>query len=171
MATPLKNTLTNLVTEQGNDIQELRERAGNLTDLNTTNKTSLVAAINEVLTGSGGGSSIDDANTSTITTWSSTQISNEISAAITAGINNLVDGAPAALDTLNELAQALNDNDDFANTVLTQIAAVETSNTNKVSYAVSQSLSAAQQTVACENIGIGDPATDYLTIYRTARDS
>lgn len=41
---------------------------------------------------------------------------------ITAAINALIDGAPGALDTLNELAAALNDDDSFAATVTTALA-------------------------------------------------
>jgi hypothetical protein len=40
---------------------------------------------------------------------------------ITTAINNLVDGAPAALDTLNELAAAVNDDSSFASTVTTAL--------------------------------------------------
>ena len=42
---------------------------------------------------------------------------------ITAEINNLVDGAPAALDTLNELAAAISDDDNFAGSLTTTLAA------------------------------------------------
>lgn len=41
---------------------------------------------------------------------------------ITDAINNLVDGAPAALDTLNELAAAINDNASYASTVTTALS-------------------------------------------------
>ena len=41
-------------------------------------------------------------------------------------VSNLVDGAPGALDTLNELAAALNDDASFSSTVTTLIAANET---------------------------------------------
>lgn len=40
------------------------------------------------------------------------------------GITALIDGAPAALDTLNELAAALNDDSNFAVTITNQIAAL-----------------------------------------------
>jgi hypothetical protein len=40
---------------------------------------------------------------------------------ITTAINNLIDGAPAALDTLNELAAAINDDSSFASTVTTAL--------------------------------------------------
>ena len=44
---------------------------------------------------------------------------------VTTAISNLVDGAPAALDTLNELAEALNDDDSIANTLTALITANE----------------------------------------------
>ena len=44
-------------------------------------------------------------------------------ALVTAQITGLADGAPAALDTLNELAAALGDDPNFAATVTTQLAA------------------------------------------------
>lgn len=42
---------------------------------------------------------------------------------ITTAVNDLLDGAPQALDTLNELAAALNDDGAFATTVTTALAA------------------------------------------------
>ena len=36
--------------------------------------------------------------------------------AITTAVNNLIDGAPGTLDTLNEIAAALNDDADAATT-------------------------------------------------------
>jgi hypothetical protein len=51
------------------------------------------------------------------------------SAAVTAQINQaiqgLLDGAPGALDTLNELAAALGDDSNFASTVASQLAAID----------------------------------------------
>jgi hypothetical protein len=46
-----------------------------------------------------------------------------INAAITAAVNNLIDGAPGALDTLNELAAALGDNASYAASITTALAA------------------------------------------------
>ena len=42
---------------------------------------------------------------------------------ITTAVNNLLDGSPQALDTLNELAAALNDDAAFSTTVTTALAA------------------------------------------------
>ena len=54
------------------------------------------------------------------TTYDSTNASGQI----TTAINNLIDAAPASLDTLNELAAALNDDANFATTVTASIAAL-----------------------------------------------
>jgi hypothetical protein len=45
----------------------------------------------------------------------------EVSSAITTAINNLVDGAPIALDTLNELAAAINDDASYASSITTAL--------------------------------------------------
>ena len=42
---------------------------------------------------------------------------------ITSEINNLIDGAPAALDTLNELAAAISDDENFAGTIASSLSA------------------------------------------------
>lgn len=46
--------------------------------------------------------------------------------AISTAVSNLVDGAPALLDTLNELAAAINDDENFAATIAGQIGALDT---------------------------------------------
>ena len=46
----------------------------------------------------------------------------EVSAAITAAIGGVVDLSPSTLDTLNELAAAINDDPDFFNTVATNLS-------------------------------------------------
>lgn len=50
--------------------------------------------------------------------------STDVNTLVTAGIAGVVDAAPASLDTLNELAAALNDDANFAATVTAQIAAL-----------------------------------------------
>jgi len=61
---------------------------------------------------------IDDSVYRTTNVWSSTKTRNEIQTAVA----NLVDSAPTALDTLNELAAALGDDPNFATTVTNSIA-------------------------------------------------
>jgi len=50
--------------------------------------------------------------------------STQVNALVTTGVDNVVASAPANLDTLNELAAALNDDANFAATVTGQIAAL-----------------------------------------------
>lgn len=51
--------------------------------------------------------------------------SEETDLAIATAINSLIDSAPSALNTLNELAAALADDADFAGTITNQIGAIE----------------------------------------------
>lgn len=50
----------------------------------------------------------------------------DFTTAVDARVQLVVDAAPAALDTLNELAAALGDDPDFAGTVTTQLGALDT---------------------------------------------
>ena len=71
-------------------------------------------------------------NTPTLFSGSYTDLTNkpnildstDVNTLVDAGIANVIDAAPASLDTLNELAAALNDDANFASTVTAQIAAL-----------------------------------------------
>lgn len=118
------NTLAGSVN-QGSLVAAINDLAGyigNLSTLSTTSKTSLVSAINEVLSSVNAASSIDDASTATSSTWSSAKIAADLSAAI----SNLATGAPATLDTINEIAAALEDNPDVLAALRTLITANQT---------------------------------------------
>ena len=67
--------------------------------------------------------------------------------AIDTAISNLVDGAPTALDTLNELAAALGDDASFSTTVTNSIG-------NSLRFDSSQTLTSSQKTQALTNLGI-----------------
>jgi hypothetical protein len=56
------------------------------------------------------------------TSWTSLGYNGVSSTYVTTQISNLVDSAPGALDTLNELAAALNDDANFATTVTDALA-------------------------------------------------
>ena len=170
----LEQRLILLAQAIGADIKALKIDQGALTDLDTTTKTSLVAAVNElkgIVDGlSGGGAAINDAagDGDTTVTWSADRIFDAIAAASTALKNDLTDGAGAALDTLNELADALNNDPNFAATIATEIA-------NRVRYDAAQALGAPQQVQARTNIGaqaaadVGDTDHDFVADYNTAK--
>ena len=167
----LESRLISLAMAIGNDIKTARQERGDLSALSTTARNSLVAAINELfaMTASAG-AQINDAagDGDTAVTWSANRIYDAIEAAKLAVRNELTDGASAALDTLSELAAALNNDPNFSATIATELA-------NRVRYDAVQTLSAPQQAQARTNIGamssaaIGDPDRDLVSDYTTAK--
>ena len=167
----LETRIIALAQAVGADVKALTAAQGSLSALGTTTKTSLVAAINELLTLVGGaGAQINDSagNGDTSVTWSADKIFDSIEAAKTAVKNELTSGAGAALDTLNELAAALGNDPSFAATIAGEIA-------NRVRYDAAQTLTAPQQAQARTNIGaqsaaaIGDPDHDLVADYNAAK--
>ncbi len=170
----LEQRLIALAQAMGADVKALLQAQGSLSALSTTAKNNLVAAINELKTAvdaaAGGGVSIDDGagDGATGVTWSADKIFDAIAAAKTAVKNDLTAGAAAALDTLSELAAALNNDPAFAATIAAEIA-------NRVRYDAAQTLTAPQQTQARANIGaqsaaaIGDPDHDIVADYNAAK--
>ena len=148
----------------GTDVKTLTTAVGSLSGLNTTAKSDLVAAINEIALAAASATGIDDGVTSGAATWSSNKISSEISGAV----SDLVGGAGAALDTLKELAAALGNDPSFATTIATQIA-------NRVRFDDVQVLTAPQKAQACDNIGAaslvvtGDLDRDFAAAYTAAK--
>jgi len=142
----LETRLIALSQAIGEDIKLLRLADGTLTSLNTTAKNNLVASINEVYTLVA--DVVDDTSGVSVTdaTWSASKIYNAIEAAKVAVANSLVNGAPAALNTLSELAAALNNNPSFATNIATQIAA-------RLRFDAPQVLSSIQKAQANANIG------------------
>lgn len=167
MAT-LQQRLTDLATRVATECKSIRTlvngNAADLSGLATDDKSNLVAALNELHTELGlidPAGLIDDAETTaTDKTWSIDKIVLEIGNAI----GQITNGAPGALDTLDELASALGDDANFAATVTTALA-------NRVRVDAAQSLTPAQQTQGRTNLGaqeaaaIGDPDTDLVAVF------
>lgn len=164
----LVTNLTNLATRVATEAKALRTllngNAADLSALTTAAKSNLVAAVNELkaaITAMGTPATINDAATNTTQTWSSDKISDEI----TAALNAAIDGAPAALDTLNELAAALGDNANFASTITTSLANRVRTDTN------AQGLTGTEKTNARTNIDaasateVGDTTTNFVTTF------
>lgn len=174
----LETRIVALAQAIGTDVKTLTLAQGNLSALNTTTKTNLVAAINELVTLiNNAGVSINDSagDGDTDVTWSADKIFDSIEAAKTAVKNELVNGAAAALDTLNELAAALGNDPNFATTIATEVA-------NRVRYDAAQTLTSPQQAQARSNIGaaaasdlntlttgLGNYDRDYVADYTIAK--
>lgn len=159
MSTTLSQNIIALAQAAGADIKNLRNRTGALENLNTTAKTNLVAAINEIKQALNSFSQIDDVNEASGTTWSSNKIASEISGAI----NALLDGAPEAYDTLKEIADYISSDSGATSALVTAVA-------NRVRFDDAQQLTENQQKQACANIGVGDPTEDFVDAYESERD-
>lgn len=169
MATNLKTILENVVTAIGKDIKSLKDKdiklntsvetlktdvgtkLGDLTTLTTTDKTSVVRAMNELK------ASIGAVNTGTDESAVNQLIDNKI--------NALVDNAPEALNTLKEIADKLQADESTATALASTVS-------KKVAFDSAQSLSTEQQKQAQENIGLGSVTDlDLMAKYTTARDT
>jgi hypothetical protein len=170
MAT-LQDRLTDLATRIATEIKAVRTllngNAADLSALNTAAKANLVAAVNELYaiaqaaqTAANAAAVIDDTATDTTHAWSAHKIAVEIQAARDA----LVNGAGAALDTLQELATALGNDPNFATTITNALA-------KRVRVDAAQTFTAGEQLQARANIGaqdaaaIGNPDTDLVAIF------
>ena len=81
---------------------------------------------------------------------------------VNTAVSNVVASAPAALDTLNELAAALGDDANFSTTMSTALG-----NRLRVDTA-SQGLTSTQKSNARTNLGLGSAATTASSAYATA---
>lgn len=161
----LETRIIALAQAIGTDVKALTTKQGDLTALSTTAKGNLVSAINELYTLLGSaGAKIDDTagDGATSVTWSANKIFDSIEAAKAAVQASILGGASAAFDTLKEL-QDLIVNDEGLLTALTTAVA------NRVRFDDAQTLSAAQKLQACQNIGVGNPDTDFSASYVTAK--
>lgn len=246
---PLVPQISSLATRMGTECKAINAKLGSLNSLTTTDKTTLVAAINEVRSTAASGGTVTVANISDATTvgrsvllaadgpairsligagtsslalgttastakagnyiptWAEitskpttfapsahTHTASQISDASTIGrtiltavdapavrtaigvidaaevdsrIQAVVAAAPAALDTLDELAAALGDDPNFGATVTTALG-------NRVRVDAAQALTGTQQTQARTNIGaaaaadVGNTETDFVAIFEAA---
>lgn len=187
MTLSLQIRLSDLATAVATDIKQLRtwvtgSSSGNLTGLTTADKSSIIAAINEVKAGSSGAP--PDASTAAkgiveLATLAEVAAGVDVDRAVTAqGVRQertalkaeiLGAGVPGALDTLDELAAALTDDANYAATVTAALA-----NRVRVDTAA-QGLDATQQGNARTNIAavgtvdIGNPDTDLVAVYAAAK--
>lgn len=184
----LQNRLSDLITSIGTDYKQLRtwisgSSSGDLTGLTTTDKASLVAAINEVDAKPTSGDPSDASETVKgvveLATLAEVAAGADTERAVTsAGVRQertalkaeiLGAGVPAALDTLDELAAALADDANYAATVTAALA-----NRVRVDTAA-QGLTGTEQGNARTNIDVyskaelGDPETDLVAAYTAAK--
>ena len=159
----LATRIESLVIRVAQEFNDVRAKAGNLANLTTTDKSNLVAAINELKAAVVSSAVIDDAQIATTTTYSSTKIVSLLDALKT----EILGGADAAYDTLVEIQQLLQNGTSGLDALL---AAVN----NRVRFDAAQTLTAPEQTQARSNIGavaisdVGDTNSDFVAVFEGA---
>ena len=161
----IKTRIGLLATRVGTECKTLRAeisaqaaKVGDLTTLTGTQKTTLVAALNEQIAALDAleatvqaQTNIDDTQAGTTTTYSSSKVESLLTAAKQAVKDDLLGGAGTAYDTLKELADLIQTNQD-AITALQELAA------GHVKYDAAQELTDTQKTQARTNIGAASSA-------------
>jgi len=165
----LQQRITLLAQAIGADVKALTGMIGSLAALSTTNKTNIVAAINEVLAlvGTGGGSSVvdDSLNSSTAKTYSIDKIKSQV-AALKA---ELLGGVPAeAFDTLKEIADYIG-NDQTATSGLVTAVGFRVRVDAAQAFDNTQKAQARANIDAFGSVEIGDPDTNLVALYTTAK--
>lgn len=165
----------------GLEFKALILKMGDLTALTTTNKTTLVAAINEIVANAiaGGSVTIDDtAGDGTVDkVWSANKVHDAIVEAMATVKAELINGAPELLNTFKELADEMALDKTFA-------AALATGLGNRVRVDETQTFTLLQKSTGRDNIGaasaadlsdlsnaIGATDVDYVAIFQTAKNS
>lgn len=180
MAVAMSVRVNDLANATGGQLKALRTLInGNLADLstlNTTAKGSLIAAINEIdaelqSIAAAGGATINDASSaSTTQTYSITKIINYVTDAIASVKDEILGGAGAAYDTLQELKTLLDSTDGDLSALTIAIG-------NRVSTEAAQGLTTQQKLNARDNIDvyskseIGTPDTDFVSTLNAAMAS
>ena len=156
----LATRIESLVIRVAQEFNDVRAKAGNLANLTTTDKSNLVAAINELKAAVVSSAVIDDAHIAATTTYSSNKIVSLLDALKT----EILGGADAAYDTLVEIQQLLQNSTSGLDALL---AAVN----NRVRFDAAQSLAVAEQLQARSNIGavaasdVGNTDTDFVAVF------
>ena len=138
----LQERLSLLITGIGSDIKSITSKIGNMPSLTTTDKTSIVGAINEVKASIGSaGAQINDTTPSPSTAYSGAKVDASIAALKT----QLIGGASSAMDTFKEIQDQMSSDE-------TASAALVTSIGQRPTYAE-----------------IGTIDTDLVAVYNTAK--
>jgi capsid protein len=159
----LATRIESLVLRVAQEFNDVRTKAGNLTNLTTTDKSNLVAAINELKAAVSAATDINDAQVSVSSTYSSSKIVSLLNTLK----SEILGGADAAYDTLVEIQQLLQNGTSGLDALLGAV-------NNRVRFDSAQVLTVPQQVQARANIGavaatdIGNTETDFVAVFTGA---
>lgn len=163
----------------GLEFKNVIQKIGDTTALETVDKTNIVAAINEVLAkfNEAGNAIIDDTAGNGVVdrVWSANKSYDAIVEAINQVKSDLINGAPEALDTFKELADAMANDTTFATSIAQSLG-------KRVRVDDVQTFTIAEKLQGRENIGaasdadltdlknaIGATDVDYVAIFQAAK--
>jgi len=152
-----------MLNAAASDIAAATHQTGDLSKINTTDKRSIVNAINELhVTITQLLNTVvefDPATPSTTSLYSSAHFLD-----LLANLkSDIEDSSPVAYDSLKKIADWISNDKTSITTILTNLNLC-------VSFADAMNLTDAQQTQACENIGVGDPHQNFLYGYYVTSD-
>lgn len=172
----LSTAVSNYNTANDSDISalygDISTINGTLADLDSS-ISSLNTALNTLDVSGQVQALINDTATATDSVWSSSKTDSAISAAVAA----VVDMAPSALDTLNELAAALGDDANYASTITTALSGkADATHSHAISdvtglqtaldaKATTSSVSTLSTTVSNLSTAVGDTTTNFVTTF------
>jgi hypothetical protein len=166
--------VTDLATRVSTECKSIRVllngNGSDLSALTTTTKTNLVAALNElnaaIAATAAGSGAISDNTTAPTSTWSSQKTADSILAAK----NELLGGAGAAYDTLQELKTLLDAGDATDQAAIT---AINTALGYRLRVDAAQSLTSGQMQQGRDNLNvyskteIGDVSANFVTVFES----
>lgn len=161
----LNERINELAGAMGVDVKGLKQSLGDVTGLTTAAKTNLVLAINEVnakASAPAGAIINDSAASGPDVVYSVDKIISLLAAADLKTKNDLLGGAGEAFDTLGEIAAAFNNNPNFAAEMVLAL-------NKRVRVDAVQTFTVTEKKQGCDNLGLGDPDTDFVAAYNAAK--
>lgn len=145
----LEETLVAFAKKTAQEINKVRAERGTLAGLSTQHKASIVGAINEL-------------ETKIVAAASPTDVDNKIQTAIAALKTEIMgDNVPAALDTLKEIAAAIQDDQTATSAMATAIA-------DRIKLDSVQQLTVQQKQNVETTLNLGNTGVDLVSVFNQA---
>lgn len=163
----LTERINQLVDKIGTILKEIKADIGHKSALKTTDKESVVGAVNELkdridAVGAGGNAAIDDTSPASAATVYSSQKTEQLIAAVKTEVRSeILDGAEAAYDTLKEVGEHIKQDKSGAAAMAQQIAA-------RLRIDEAQILTPEQKTAVESTLNLGNTDADFVARFEQA---
>lgn len=163
----LRQRIEALIDAIGAKFKEMARNTGSADNLQTSEKGSIVGAVNELkvridgLSVSAGGAAIDDSASTTDKTYSSQKINELISSSTTSIKSEILGGVDTSFDTLKEIAAYIEQDKTGATSMAEAIS-------KRLRIDESQTLSSAQKSAVEATLNLGDTDADFVAKFEAA---